>query len=261
MRNQPIGIFDSGVGGLSVLREIKTLLPGESLIYLGDQAFLPYGSKSKDDLVRRVDKIMAFFESEKVKAVVVACNTATIYTIDEMRIKYKFPIIGTVPVVKVIARITKTGKTAVLSTPGTAKSEYLDKLVAQFAPNASVIRVGGSNLEELIEKGDLDASEIENVLRTILVPLAEKGVDAIALGCTHYPFLKEKIQRIVGGNVAIVDSGGAVARRLKEVLSKENLLSAEKEKELYYTTGDDKRFSLVASNLLGQKIEAKYIRI
>lgn len=259
MSNQPIGIFDSGVGGLSILQEIKVLLPQESLIYLADQLFLPYGSKTKDELVKRVDGIMSLFKAEGVKAVVVACNTATIYTIDEMRSKYTFPIIGTVPVVKVIARITKTGKTAVLSTPGTAKSEYLDKLIEQYAPNTTVTRVGGSNLEELVEGWDLEASEIESVLKSTLTPLIEAGVDAIALGCTHYPFLKDKMQEIVGDNVAIVDSGGAVARRLKEVLTNENLLSAEKRDDLYYTTGEAARFSSIASGLLGEKIEAKHL--
>ena len=129
MNNNPIGVFDSGVGGLSILLEIQKELPCETSIFVADQAYVPYGRKSKEELTERVGKIMDFFVKNEVKAVVVACNTATVYTIDEMRKRYRMPIIGTVPVIKVIARMTRSGKTAVFSTPATAKSPYLAKLI------------------------------------------------------------------------------------------------------------------------------------
>lgn len=257
MNNQPIGVLDSGVGGLSVLSEIQKLLPLELFIFVADQAYTPYGRKTKEELIGRVEKIMDFFVEKKVKAVVIACNTATVYTIDEMRKKYKFPIIGTVPVIKVIARMTKSGKTAVFSTPATAKSQYLEDLIQKFAPNTQVEKVGGSNLEELIEEGDLKSPEIMKRLIFHLTPLVRNGVDTIALGCTHYPFLKEKIQRIVGNRIKIVDSGGAVARRLKIVLANENLTSSQKGVDLYYTTGDKDKFERVSTELMERDIEAE----
>lgn len=254
MSSQPIGVFDSGVGGLSVLLEMQKILPNETFIYLADQAYIPYGKKTKEELVERVGKIMQFFKEQYAKAVVAACNTATVYTIDEMRGKFDFPIIGTVPVIKTIANITKTGKAAVLSTPATAKSEYLEDLIKKFASNVEVEKVGGSNLEELVEKGGLDSIEVKETLKKVLEPLMARDIDAIALGCTHYPFLRNQIQEIVGLNVSLVDSGGAVTRRLKEVLENNNSLSLQKGIDSYYTTGDEGKFKDVAEELMDQEI-------
>lgn len=261
MNNNPIGIFDSGVGGLSILLEIQKLLPQESTIFVADQAYVPYGGKTKEELIDRVTRIMEFLEQKNVKAVVAACNTATVYTIDEMRQRFDFPIIGTVPVIKTIANITKTGKTAVFSTPATAKSPYLSDLIKKFANGISVEKIGGSGLEDLIEEGNLNSPEIEKILKYHLLPLVKNNVDAIALGCTHYPFLRDKIEEIVGNNISVVDSGGAVSRRLREVLTNENLLSTQKILDLYYTTGDSKKFKRVSEELIGQKIEAKNIEL
>lgn len=261
MNNQSIGVFDSGVGGLSILLKIQQLLPNETTLFVADQAYVPYGGKSKEELLDRVEKILEFFEEKEVKAVVAACNTATVYTIDEMRKKFKFPIIGTVPVVKTIASISKTKKTAVFSTPATAKSVYLKELIDKFAKGVEVKTVGGSNLEELVEEGKIDSEETRSILKKHLLPLVERGVDAIALGCTHYPFLREEIEKIVGNGVSIVDSGGAVARRVKEVLTKENLLSQTKGIDVYYTTGEAVKFSLVASKLTDKNINALKINL
>lgn len=254
MNKNSIGVFDSGVGGLSVLQEIKKLLPSETTIFVADQAYVPYGRKSKEQLLIRVRKIMQFFRDKEVKAVVAACNTATVYTIDEMRSEFKFPIIGTVPVVKTITNLTRTGKTAVFSTPATAKSQYLKVLIKRFAKGVDVECIGGSNLEELVEEGKIDDPKTLEVLKKHLVPLVEKGVDAIALGCTHYPFLRQEIERVVGPKVKVVDSGGAVARRLKEILVNEDLLSDKKGIDTYFTTGDEAKFQKVASKLLGKEI-------
>ncbi len=259
MNNQPIGVFDSGVGGLSILLEIQKELPFEKSIFVADQAFVPYGGKNKEELIDRVGRIMQFFKEKNVKAVVAACNTATVYTIDEMRKRFEFPIIGTVPVVKTIAGITKTGKTAVFSTPATAKSEYLAELIHKFASNVSVECVGGSNLEEAVEKGEIDTPETIETLEKHLIPLVEHGVDAIALGCTHYPFLRDRVQQIVGPSVQVVDSGGAVARRLKYILEHENLLSQQKGRDVYYTTGSKEKFDRVSSKLIKRTIESEQI--
>ena len=204
MDNRPIGIFDSGVGGLSILLEVKKLLPQENFIFVADQGNVPYGGKTKEQLQTYADKIMVFLIQKNVKAVIVACNTSTVYTIDFLREKYKIPIIGTVPVVKTMAKITKTNKTAVFSTPATAKSPYLKNLIKKFAPDITVYRVGGTGLEELVETGNLESKKIDRILHESLEPLLKKKVDAIALGCTHYPFLRAKIQKIVGKNVRVL---------------------------------------------------------
>lgn len=261
MSNQPIGVFDSGVGGLSILLEIKKLLPKETFIFLADQKNVPYGGQTKERLLKYVESALNFFEAKNVKAVVFACNTATVYTIEEMRQKFNFPIIGTVPVIKTIANITKTKKTAVFSTPATAKSPYLADLVEKFADGVSVKCIGGSNLEELVEDGKIDDPKTIEVLRKHLVPLVESGVDAIALGCTHYPFLRQSIEKIVGKNVKIVDSGGAVARRLSQVLANENILGSKKQIDTFFTTGDSNKFEKVASKLMGEKILGLHINI
>lgn len=255
MDNRAIGIFDSGVGGLSVLLEIQKLLPNESVVFVADQAFVPYGQKTKPELLERVSKIVAFMQQQNVKAVVAACNTATVYTINEMRQRNNLPIIGTVPVIKTLARISKTRKAAVLSTQATAKSQYLADLIQQFAPDMEVKKIGGSNLEELIEQGKSTSPETQAVLNELLPPLAGEGVDAIALGCTHYPFLRGQIQHIVGNTVAIVDSGGAVARRLNQVLLQNNALALTKKPSSYFTTGNKANFQKVAEQLMEQTLE------
>lgn len=250
MDNRPIGVFDSGVGGLTILQEVKKLLPKENFIFVADQKNVPYGGKTKKQLQNYVDKIMSFFVQQNVKIVVVACNTATVYAIDFMREKYKIPIIGTVPVVKTLGKISKTKKTAVFSTPATAKSVYLKDLIKKFADGMTVYRVGGTGLEELIETGDLKNKKIDKILHQSLEPLLKNQVDAIALGCTHYPFLTRQIQKIVGKNIQIVDSGGAVARRTKFILENNKILGSKRQEDFYYTTGDKERFTRALKLLL-----------
>lgn len=250
MNNRPIGIFDSGVGALTILREVKKLLPLENFIFVADQGNVPYGGKTQKQLQEYTDRIMAFLTKRDVKAVIIACNTATVYAIDFLREKYKIPIIGTVPVVKTIANLTKTKKTAVFSTPATAKSPYLQNLIKKFASGVTVYRIGGAVLEELIETGDLKNKEIDKILHESLEPLLKKNVDAIALGCTHYPFLRDKIEKIVGKNVQVVDSGGAVARRTKAIFINNQILGNKRTDDFYYTTGNKKSFKKALKSLL-----------
>jgi glutamate racemase len=250
MDNRPIGIFDSGVGGLSVLLEVKKLLPKENFIFVADQVNVPYGGKSRRQLQNYTDKILAFLVQKDVKLVIAACNTVTVYAIDFLRSKYKLPIIGTVPVIKTIANITKTKNTAVFSTPATANSPYLQNLIKKFAPGVTVHRVGGTGLEELIETGDLKNRKIDRILHESLEPLLAKNVDAIALGCTHYPFLKNQIVKIVGKNVRVVDSGGAVARRTKFILEHNKILGNKRREDFFYTTKDKNKFNKALKSLL-----------
>jgi len=255
MDNRPIGILDSGVGGLSILLEINKILPKENLIFFADQKNLPYGKKTRKELRMIVDRIVQFFIENDVKAVVIACNTATVYTIDYLRRKYETPIIGTVPVVKTISEISKSKKAAVFVTPATGKSKYLKDLINKFSNGVKIYIVGGTNLEGLIEKGSLNDRKIEQVIRDWFLPLVNKGVDAIALGCTHYPFLKDKIQQIVGEKVFVVDSGGAIGRRLKQILTNNNALAVEKKEDYYFTTGNSSSFKKLAEQLLEKAVK------
>lgn len=259
MDNRSIGVFDSGVGGLSIIKELKKLLPNETFIFVADQKNVPYGSKTREQLTSYADKIVNFLVNQKkVKAIVIACNTSTVYSIDFLRLKYKIPIIGTVPVIKTIAGLTKSGKTAVFSTPATAKSSYLTQLINKFAGGVTVYKIGGTGLEDLVEEGNLKNLKINKVLLKSLMPLKQKSVDALALGCTHYPFLRDQIEAIMGKDVVIVDSGGAVARRTKEVLSRENLLGNLVSDDCFYTTGNKAKFTKALKNLLDLNTDKVY---
>lgn len=261
MKNQPIGVMDSGVGGLSVLREVKKLLPTENFIFVADQAYVPYGEKTKKELEERLSKVLDFLVAKNIKMMILACNTATVYTLEYLRKKYSLPIVGTVPVIKTIANATKTKKTAVFSTPATSKSPYLKNLIKKFANGVSVVKVGGWGLEQIVEEGDLENKETKKILEKILKPLVNDGVDAIALGCTHYPFLREQIEKIVGSGVFVCDSGGAIARRVKQILENNKTLCLEKTEDVYFTTGDPLKFKRVAEKLLKENLEACKINL
>lgn len=252
--NRAIGIFDSGVGGLSVLLEAEKILPKESFVYFADQANAPFGAKSKKELEQISKNALSFLLKKDVKAVIIACNTATVYAIDYLRLRFSLPIIGTVPVIKTIAQKTKTGKIAVFSTPATAKSAYLSNLIKKYANGLQVKIVGGTGLEEMIENGNISGPKIEFALLKFLGPLIKENVDAVALGCTHYPFVKPKIEELFGKRITVFDSGGAIARRTKKVLENEDLLSLGGRKSIYFTTGDLVKFRTIAQKLLGRKL-------
>lgn len=262
MNDRPIGIFDSGVGGLTILLELQRLLPKESFIYVADQAFAPYGKRSITELQTRTKSITEFLISKHAKLIVVACNTASISSIKVLRKEFKKPIIGVVPVVKYLSEFSKTKKVAILATPVTIKSIYLDLLISEFGKGLTIYKEGGTGLEELIEQGDLSNPKIKAILKKHLIPLKKQGIDAVALGCTHYPFLKKQMEEILGTDITVLDSGGAVARQTKRVLTAENLLSLEKtSKDWYYTTGDSKKFDETVKNLTGMIIKSEHTRI
>lgn len=255
MDNRKIGLFDSGVGGLSILGEIQKLLPQESFVFIADQKHVPYGKKTKAELEELVFKIVTFLVSQDVKLVVVACNTATVYTIDFLREKFNLPIVGVVPVVKTLAEVTKTKKVGILATPATSSSPYLENLINNFCQGVEVFNIGGTGLEEMVENGEVDTKLVEDTLVKFLNPLVKEGVDAIALGCTHYPFLRAKIEQIVGPHIAVLDSGGAVARQVKRILENNQALATQKREDFYYTTLDPRIFKAVSSKLLGKELE------
>lgn len=252
MKNQPIGIFDSGVGGLSILLEAQKKLPNESFIYLADEAYLPYGEKTPSQLVTRVKKIIDFLQQQRCKAVIIACNTATVYTLATMREIFTLPIIGTVPPIKTLAKVTRTQCAAVLATPATISSPYLETLINQFASNLTITKISGQGLEKLVENGDLDGPAVKAMLSPLLDECLQKNVDTIALGCTHYPFLTPTMQTLCHHQIAFIDSGEAIARRLADII--QNQTSHQAQSTRFYTTGDTGSFKAIAEKLTQQSI-------
>lgn len=264
INDKPIGVFDSGVGGLSVLRELKRLLPNENFIFLADQLYLPYGEKSKKVLIERVCKITDYLmHRHDVKMMVVACNTATSYTIKELRKKYFFPIVGTIPAVKIAAQKTKSKTIAVISTPSTSKSQALHILIQNYCQDINVLNIGCKNLVEKVEEGELSGAKINTLLLKYLELVVNSDTDCLVLGCTHYPFLKKSIQKIINKKVALIDSGSAIAKQTKFLLSTYHIKNKQKKsgEVIYFTTLNPLKFSKVASLLLNNKIKAKEAKI
>lgn len=218
-----IGIMDSGVGGLSVFREILKLLPDERYIYFSDNAWCPYGEKSVDFIRERVRSIISLMISKGAEAVVIACNTATSAAAQELRKEFGIPIIGIEPAIKPATRLTRNGTVGVLATAGTLKGNRYHSSKSRFGEDVRIIEHIGEGLVELVESMQLDGPHAEEVIRCNLQPLLDEGADTIVLGCTHYPFLIDSMQKIAGPDILFLDPSAAVARRLVEVLEEKNI--------------------------------------
>lgn len=262
MNTQPIGVFDSGVGGLSVLREIKKLLPRENYIFIADQKNVPYGGKTESQLCRITDRIVKHLIGRQVKIIVVACNTATCYALKFLREKYlSVTFVGTVPAIKPAVQFSRRKSIAVLSTPATAKSPYLKNLIRQNAIGVKIANVGCFNLENLVEEDQIRSPEVKILVKRYLQKATRFKPDYIVLGCTHYPFLKTTIQRLGPFGIKIIDSGRAIAKRVKSILSASNSENGREASTTYFTTGDPEKFSKAASRLLRAKIVAQKLNI
>lgn len=256
MNNQPIGILDSGVGGLSIWQEIMLKLPQESTVYLADSLNCPYGKKTKKEVYKLAKRMVRFLIKENVKLIVLACNTITVSCLDILRKDFpEIPIVGTVPVVKTASQKTKNKKIGILSTITTAKSSYQKNLINKFAVDCRVLNLGTSVLVPFVEKAEIKNQKIETELRKILLPFEKAKIDVLALGCSHFPFLRKQIQKILGSKVLLLDSGAAIARQVERVLLNRNELSKGKNVQYkFYTTGDKKQFGLVVEKLIGEEI-------
>jgi glutamate racemase len=221
----PVGVFDSGVGGLSVLREIRRELPGEHLLYVADSAHAPYGDKPAELIEARAIAIIEFLVSQRVKAIVVACNTATGVAIQMLRAKFSLPIIAMEPAVKPAVTHTKSGVIAVLATSRTIASDNFAKLHERFGANVQILMQACPGLVEQVEAGDLSGKKTRSLIEQYIAPLLARGADTIVLGCTHYPFLAALIREISGPEVAIIDPSAAIARELRRRLESASLLS------------------------------------
>ncbi len=263
MKDFPIGILDSGLGGLSIWRSLVEILPYESTVYIGDHAHFPYGNKSTSNITQRVNTLIRFLLTKKTKLIIVACNTATVAGIDRYRKNFsKIPIIGVVPVIKTAAAISKSKRIAVLTTPFTADSQYQNQLIHQFARDCNVYTIKCSDCVMFVEKGQLNGLEVENTLRATLIPYMKKNIDVIVLGCTHFPFLGDQFRAIVGNRAQILDSGGAVARHAQHILGNNKLLTLNKsQKYVFYTNGNALEVTKVATTLLVKRVTFKHVDV
>ncbi|WP_293296565.1 glutamate racemase [Allomuricauda sp.] len=237
---KPIGIFDSGVGGTSIWKEVAKMLPHEHTIYLADSANAPYGEKSKEEILRLSIKNTEYLVQRGCKIIIVACNTATTNAIDHLRSHYSVPFIGIEPAIKPAALQTKTKKVGVLATKGTLSSSLFHNTSKLFAEGITVFEQEGKGLVELIEAGKIDTEEMRNLLSTLLEPMLEENMDCLVLGCTHYPYLIPVLKEILPNNVNIIDSGEAVARQTKTILEQKNLQTKVNgnPEHIFYTNGD-----------------------
>ena len=227
--NNPIGLFDSGMGGLSVWREIRAALPQESLIFFGDGVRCPYGSRSEAEVlqftVEAADRLIA----EGCKLIVIACNTATAVAIETLRESYpNIPFVGLEPAIKPAALTTKSGIVAVLATKRSLEGKLFLHTSEKYADKVQIIKSVGDGFVEIVERGEEDTPAAEAAVRAVVEPIIEAGADKIVLGCTHYPFLRKTIEGVIGGrDVEIIDSGSAISRRVLQLLDEHNLRAAE----------------------------------
>lgn len=240
MSEAPVGVFDSGVGGLSVLGEIRRLLPNESLLYVADCGHIPYGEKTPEFIRQRCAIIANFLHQQGAKALVVACNTATVAGVADLRRDYPhWPIVGMEPAVKPAAAATRSGIVGVLATTGTLQSAKFAALLDRFATDVQVITQPCPGLVELIEAGDLQSPALRQLLQGYVEPLLAAGCDTLILGCTHYPFLKPLLKHMVPAHISLIDTGAAVARQLQRLLAERGLLAAGPASETRFWSSAD----------------------
>ena len=243
MKNQQaIGLFDSGIGGTSIWKEVVKLLPTENTIYLADSKNAPYGQKSTDEILDLSIKNTEFLISKGCKIIIIACNTATTNAIEYLRSNYNIPFIGIEPAIKPAALYSKTDAIGILATKGTLTSKLFEKTANEYTKNIKTIEQDGEGLVELIENGKLNSTETQKLLTDYLSPMLQFNIDHLVLGCTHYPYLIPQIKEIVGPLVNIIDSGEAVAKQTKTVLDKHQLLndSLKKSTHQFYTNSSKK---------------------
>ena len=240
MGDHPIGVFDSGVGGLSLLRELRSLLPYENFIYISDNAFSPYGNLDPNDIRKRSQALTKWLIEQSSKLIVVACNTATTNAIESLRKTYLIPFVGIEPAIKPAALKTKTGVVGVLATKGTLSSGLFHKTSKAYGQGVLILEKEGKYLVEMIESGMLQSKEVEQLLQSYTQPMIEQGADHLVLGCTHYPFLTPILTRILPQHIKIVDCNGAVAKQIERVLNKKDLgcKSQNLGNTTYFCTGD-----------------------
>ena len=250
----PIGVFDSGVGGLSVLKAVRARLPNENLVYLADQAHVPYGSRSLAEVRKFSEGITRCLISRDAKLVVVACNTASAAALHHLRkIFPRVSFVGMEPAVKPAAESTHSGVVGVLATPATFQGQLYASVIERFAHGVRVLQDTCPGLVMEIDRGNLDTAQVYAILEGALKPMLEEGIDTVVLGCTHFPFVIPVIESIVGPGVRVIDPSPAIARQVERLLEENSLLSQSPEKGQveYYSTGDPGQMQVLLPRLAG----------
>lgn len=267
-KNAPIGVFDSGVGGLTVVREIMRQIPNEKIVYFGDTARVPYGSKSKETVTRYSRQIVRFLQTQEVKAIVVACNTASAYALDEIERETDIPMIGVVkPGARVAAETTSNGKIGVIATEGTVNSHIYSRYIKEIKADANVVGKACPLFVPLVEEGLLQDPVTDEIAKRYLTELIDIGIDTLILGCTHYPLLRSTVGKIMGEGVTLVNPAYETARELKELLEREELLNEEEpklgdNKYRFYVSDGAEKFKRFANSIIKYGIlSAKIINI
>ena len=258
MSIQPIGIFDSGVGGTSIWKAIHALLPFENTIYLADSINAPYGPKGKDAIIALSEKNTEYLLNQNCKLIVVACNTATTNAVKHLRSNYNLPFIGIEPAIKPAALKTQTKAVGILATKGTLASDLFHETTDLYSNGIHIIEQEGEGIVQLIESGQLNSDAMRALLNMYLKPMLEANMDYLVLGCTHYTYLMPMLIKMLPNHVKIIDSGEAVAKQTKSVLDKHQLLNTQstKTKHQFFTNGNPD----VMQSLLGNEVKVEYLK-
>lgn len=252
---KPVGLFDSGVGGLSIMREVRRLLPAENLLYYADSVYCPYGVKPPEVIRNRAFAICDFLVARGAKLIVIASNTTSISALDAVRERFDVPVVGVEPAVKPAVSATRNGRVGVLATGVTLKGERFNSLVERFGDGVEVYTQPCPGLVELVESGSCHKPEAETLLARYLDPLLARGADTVVLGCTHYPFLRPLVEKLAGDGVKVIDTGEAVARQVVRVLESNDLAAGETRKggEYFFTSGEPEKVQPVIRILWGDR--------
>jgi len=253
----PIGVFDSGVGGLSVLREIRRALPSDELLYVADSGFAPYGEQPAEYIQERSRRVAEYLVAQRVKAIVVACNTATVVAVEGLRAWCPVPVVAMEPAIKPAVGITRSGVVGVLATSQTLASPSVARLCGLYGGGADILLQACPGLVEQIERGETTSAATRELARGYLAPLLEKGADTLVLGCSHYAFVHELIQDIAGPEVTIIDPSEAIARELVRRLGAAAGATNAAGVERFVSSGDLARAGRVISRLWGRPVEVQ----
>ena len=258
MNDAPLGVFDSGIGGLTVARALFERLPHEAVLYFGDTARVPYGPKSPETVRRYSAEILAYLLGRGVKAVVVACNTSTAHALDHLRAHAPVPVVGVIePGARAAAAASRSGKIGVIGTAGTVASGAYERAIKAVRPDATVVSAACPLFVPLVEEGWFDHPAAELIAREYLEPLRRAGVDTVVLGCTHYPLLKPLLQRVLGAGVRLIDSAEETATEVVNELAARGLAAAAQRKpeHVFVVSDDEPRFRKVGERFLGEKLK------
>lgn len=264
MDNRPIGFLDSGLGGLTAVKAALKLLPAESSVFIGDQARLPYGPRSPQEIQQFTKQLIAFLITRKVKVVLIACNTATAAALPLMQRLFPIPIFGVIDAgSRQAVRQTKQDKLGLIATQGTINSQAYEKKIQQLAPQLQICGLATPEFVTLVEQGDLKSSTAQLIVQQTLAPLRQQSLDTLILGCTHFPLLAPLIQVAMGPKVQLIDAGSAAVVELKDFLQQQNLTAAPDHlaQHQYYTTGSAQQFNKLAMQWLQQPITVQQVEV